>query len=443
MVSGRSLLLVSEADPNERSPERTRLRNRGKSEWVGALLAAIETGSAARVGHALQMGGDSVINEFTKGHTPLIIACSRKGSEAIVRMLLDYGAILDAASKADGSTALMASSFNGDRPCVRRLIEAGSSLNLATLDGRTALFLSCMNGHSECASLLLAAGADCHKAAERGCATPLIISCVHGFARCTHLLLDANADPEQGTMAGLSPLGLACSRGHSECVHVLSSYGARRDRVWHGDGSSLGWQGDLILEHSRLFLERAEEEAYRPADNIEECEAICAAKGHADLAKWLRSSRGWTPLHHIEWLTVERATALLRAGADLSAPPLLLRRSTNATLTPLDRAKEHARTEVGRLLLDANGPWTPRNHHLQYPTIRARAVALTFLGYQLARLLWANCDSPNQESSSSSTTGEATNDKTSPAVSRSPGAFLDVWTSEIMPLVIKPCSVCS
>ena len=87
---------------------------------------------------------------------------------------------------------------------------------------------------------------------------------------------------------GITPMYYACMHGFLRIVQLLSSYGA-----------------------SRTFPFAA------PLDMAEH---YASHRGHHDLLAWLVRSRLWsTPLHHLEFLTPERALALLRAGADIHA----------------------------------------------------------------------------------------------------------------------------
>ena len=73
-----------------------------------------------------------------------------------------------------------------------------------------------------------------------------------------------------------TPMHVACFQGHTECVKVLSSYGASR-----------------VLPTSHT------------------AEQVARARGHGATLVWLVSSRGWTPLHHVDVLSARRACALL------------------------------------------------------------------------------------------------------------------------------------
>ena len=112
-------------------------------------------------------------------------------------------------------------------------------------------------------------------------------------------------------------------------------------------------------------------------------EAFCTDRGHTELAAWLRSTRAWTPLHHLEQLTPERARALLRGGADLFAKPAA------DVPSPLERASGEegaaaGSAEVREVLVRAARPWSPATHELFPARARARAVELLFLGHRLA-----------------------------------------------------------
>ena len=86
---------------------------------------------------------------------------------------------------------------------------------------------------------------------------------------------------------GYTPLHYACEDGRLGCIQLLSSYGA-----------------------SRTFLCQRRHDGGAHA---------ATEWGHDDIAAWLAATRNWTPLHHLEVLTPERALALLRAGADPGA----------------------------------------------------------------------------------------------------------------------------
>ena len=97
-------------------------------------------------------------------------------------------------------------------------------------------------------------------------------------------------------------------------------------------------------------------------------------RGHHELLAWLRLSRDWTPLHHIETLTAARARELLRGGADIHA----------GSPSPLERALQSSQGDVSAMVRLAAAAWSPLSHHLFPEHRRRHAAAILRLGYLLA-----------------------------------------------------------
>ena len=93
--------------------------------------------------------------------TPLISACIDGRAGCVRALLQSPEADVDFAD-AEGHTALHAACAFGSTDCVRMLIQAGASLNLADLEGATALdgarMAGCDSGEA-CVSMMVAAGA--------------------------------------------------------------------------------------------------------------------------------------------------------------------------------------------------------------------------------------------------------------------------------------------
>jgi ankyrin repeat protein len=79
------------------------------------------------------------------GETALI-AAAREGHEAVVRLLLEKGANVDAEDKGC-RTALMWASQRGCVPIANLLLEKGANINKADKNGYTALILAVNRGH--------------------------------------------------------------------------------------------------------------------------------------------------------------------------------------------------------------------------------------------------------------------------------------------------------
>jgi ankyrin repeat protein len=87
------------------------------------------------------------------GYTPLHYA-SRAGHLAIVKVLIEAGAAVNAATTAGGATSLHRAAYAGHRDIVEVLLHSGALLHLADADGQTALYKATQQGHSEVVELL-------------------------------------------------------------------------------------------------------------------------------------------------------------------------------------------------------------------------------------------------------------------------------------------------
>jgi ankyrin repeat protein len=80
-----------------------------------------------------------------------------QGHTAVVRLLLDTGAAVNAAAAADGRTALHYAASGGRTALVQLLLDAKAETSMtAAVDRRTALYLASPAGHTAAVQLLLA-----------------------------------------------------------------------------------------------------------------------------------------------------------------------------------------------------------------------------------------------------------------------------------------------
>ena len=221
-------------------------------------------------------------------------------------------------------------------------------------------------------------------------ATPLYAAACGGSTRCASLLCMAGAKIDARTQNDASPLLVSCQNGHMGVAMLLSSYGAPRDVI------CTTYSGVDACS------------AAAPASS--DAEALAEEGGHTELLRWLVESRRYSPLHHVQALTAERALELLRAGHSPVA------RHHSSCKSAADIAAEHPWSPAAATILRAAAPWTPGAHALWGAGARARAAELCKLGYLLARHV---DELPGCRSKGSIQ-----------------GAFVDAWLGHVMPQAV-------
>jgi Ankyrin repeats (3 copies) len=156
------------------------------------------------------------------GMTALSWAAER-GHEAVVRLLLEKGA--DVEAKADyGRTTLSWAAERGHEAVVRLLLEKGADVEAKTQYGETALRKAVERGHEAVVRLLLEKGADVEGKTEGPVlqGTALHLASEGGHEAVVRLLLKKGADVEAKTQYGETALHLAAVRGHKAVVWLLT-----------------------------------------------------------------------------------------------------------------------------------------------------------------------------------------------------------------------------
>ena len=318
------------------------------------LHAACQSGHVEVVAQLLAAKA-SVAHHSTMGRAPLHVAAGH-GYTDVVTTLLAANAKVNDIGMPDGITPLYMACQEGRAAIVAQLLAANATANTATCEYRfTPLHIAVQLGNTEIASLLLSANAAVDPVSTTG-ATPLLLACQHGRTEIAKALLASGAAVEQTNNQGATPMTLACLNGRLAIVQLLSSYGARRTFTFAQTGAR------------------------------DTAENVAATGGHHDVVVWLIKSRLWsTALHHLEFLTPERALALLRAGADIHAA------AEPGGPTPLSRAREleaaGGATEgtAAFLVLEAAKSWSRKTHRLFPAPARARVTDLMLIAELLSR----------------------------------------------------------
>jgi len=213
------------------------------------ILAARPAHCGSTVRLLLEHGADAkATNDF--GATALMAAAA-SGDEEAARLLIGYGADLNAQPAADhmgfilggGRSALMWAAFRGDLAMVKLLTEAGADINAMGGLG-TALAQATWADRTEAARFLIARGARVNQAGPRDGYAPLhwAASSEQQSASLVKLLLEngANANLGGGEQVDAfmgtpqTPLMLAKRRGDTAILTALTAAGATNgtpDRV--------------------------------------------------------------------------------------------------------------------------------------------------------------------------------------------------------------------
>ncbi|XP_013137293.1 PREDICTED: protein fem-1 homolog B isoform X2 [Papilio polytes] len=167
--------------------------------------------------------------------TPLI-AASRHGREAAVRMLLEKfrppvrleteGTVKFDEYVIEGATALWCAAGAGHLGIVKRLVRAGANVNHATKTLSTPLRAACFDGRLDIVKYLVRHGADIHKANKYN-NTCLMIAAYKGHLDVVQFLLDSGAKVDERALCGATALHFAAECGHAAVVCALIDHNAK------------------------------------------------------------------------------------------------------------------------------------------------------------------------------------------------------------------------
>jgi len=168
------------------------------------------------------------------------------GAEAVVQLLLDQGAELEA-KDSNGRTPLSRAAENGHEAVVKLLLDkAGIDPNSKdTRNGWTPLWWAVKHKHLETVKLLLdKEGIDPNSKDTRNGWTPLSWAAAGGYEEIVKLLLDkegVNPDSKD-TQDGRTPLSWAAARGYEEIVKLLlDKEGVNPDSMDYRGWTPLWW----------------------------------------------------------------------------------------------------------------------------------------------------------------------------------------------------------
>ncbi len=188
----------------------------GRSGLMEVLDAAMRKFNAAHAAWEIpdEHGGESAL-----------IAASRCGNRAVVRILLDHGARIESADS-EIPSALSDAAENGHLEIVRMLLAAGAEVD--SLCFSTPLMEAAENGHVEVVRTLLADGADLHKTTAGG-GTGLMAAARGGDLETVRTLVEAGAGVNARSYREAA-LHKAAKAGHREVYEYLEPMSAEEIR---------------------------------------------------------------------------------------------------------------------------------------------------------------------------------------------------------------------
>jgi ankyrin repeat protein len=158
---------------------------------------------------------------LTSGTEPILGEPVRQGNLAMVTILVEKGAKVNAVSSEQWTPLLNASSAGKD-DVVAYLLDHGADIDHANSTGHTAVILAAYSSFPKIVELLIEKGADIHRATSNGWTA---LHFAYDDMETTRVLMKYGADPNR-IADFYTPLFLAAASNYTEAVKVLISFQA-------------------------------------------------------------------------------------------------------------------------------------------------------------------------------------------------------------------------
>jgi ankyrin repeat protein len=194
-----------------------------------ALPWAVQHGNEAAVRWLLQEAKENPADvglyfPLALDRQPLLNIAASKKFQAITRLLLDWGADVNAKDRS-GMTALHRAAYGEHEAIVRLLLERGADINAISRSGMTALHVAAEYGHEAIVRLLLEEGADIN-AKSRSRMTALHVAAEYGHEAILRLLLEGGAHSNIKAEHGMIALHCAVYKGYEAIARLLLANGS-------------------------------------------------------------------------------------------------------------------------------------------------------------------------------------------------------------------------
>ncbi|KAG2484953.1 hypothetical protein HYH03_016251 [Edaphochlamys debaryana] len=354
------------------------------------LFLAAKGGHASVIELLLSAGADPEAGDLKAAETPLYAACEAGHAEA-AKVLIARGANKEAASTA-GLTPLLAAVQAGAKAksrerfiaVIEMLADHGANMNAVTKDDRTAVAMvlaaattakpPAASPAADLLEALLKRGASPDGVTEAGelkAPSPLYIAVTSKWPEVVRLLLAAKPDTEACTSNKWRPLHSAAREGHAGIVKMLLDAGAEIDGLNKDKATALYIAvqekkldvAGLLLERGcdpNLPLHPAMWTPLAKAAKVGSAELVrlILNKGGSRVDRSLATKDGWTVLHiaafdgHIDVLRAVLAPSSADAPGQ-RGPAVDVNARTKDGATALLSAVQQGKLDCVRLLIEA------------------------------------------------------------------------------------------
>ena len=197
---------------------------------AGELHDAVRANDAERLAVLLKAGQAIEDTDFVLG-TPLHVAVAQ-GSIPLAKILISYGADLEAPSEDRGSRAIHLAATFGDLKMLNLLLDDGADMEAQDQAGQTPLLIAAATNNLEVVKFLLDRGANIEARKSWEGQTPLMRAAHLGYLKIVMLLVTNGADINAADNAGRGPLKLAATAtsygnvGDGSLIEYLVGHGA-------------------------------------------------------------------------------------------------------------------------------------------------------------------------------------------------------------------------
>uniref|UniRef100_A0A4W3JU27 Inversin n=1 Tax=Callorhinchus milii TaxID=7868 RepID=A0A4W3JU27_CALMI len=227
-----------------------------------AFMWAAGKGSDDVMRTMLRLKSDIDINISDKYGGTALHAAALSGHVSTVKLLLEYGAQVDALDVMK-HTPLFRACEMGHREVIQTLIKGGARVDLVDQDGHSPLHWAALGGNADVCQILIQNQINPNVQDYAG-RTPLQCAAYGGYINCMAVLMENKADPNIQDKEGRTALHWSCNNGYLDAVKLLLGYDSfpnhmetNEERYTPLDYALLGEHQEVIqymLEHGALSI---------------------------------------------------------------------------------------------------------------------------------------------------------------------------------------------